>query len=56
MVKAFSWRLVDEVSRTYNTKSTHLIVGPLVKTDKFLCGLAASIPMVDVGYKKQHIK
>jgi len=42
----------DKVSSTYNNKTTHLIVGAMAKTEKFLCGLAAGIPMVDVGYIK----
>ena len=36
----------DKVDSTYNNKTTHLIVGALAKTEKFLCGLAAGIPMV----------
>lgn len=42
----------DKTSSTYDTKTTHLIVGAMAKTEKFLCGLAAGIPMVDVGYIK----
>ena len=40
----------DKVDSAYNNKTTHLIVGALAKTEKFLCGLAAGIPMVDVRY------
>jgi len=40
----------DKVDSAYNNKTTHLIVGALAKTEKFLCGLAAGIPMVDVSY------
>eukprot|EP00092_Neocalanus_flemingeri_P019112 GFUD01020702.1.p1 GENE.GFUD01020702.1~~GFUD01020702.1.p1 ORF type:complete len:1318 (+),score=442.38 GFUD01020702.1:70-3954(+) len=42
----------DKVSTAYNPKTTHLIVGAMAKTEKFLSGLAAGIPMVDVGYIK----
>jgi len=40
----------DKVDSAYNNKTTHLIVGALAKTEKFLCALAAGIPMVDVSY------
>jgi len=43
----------DKVSSTYDPRTTHLIVGTLGKTEKFLCGLAAGIPMVDVSYVKE---
>jgi len=42
----------DKSSSAYDTKTTHLIVGALAKTEKFLCGIAAGIPMVDVNYIK----
>jgi len=31
-------------------RTTHLVVGGLEKTERFLCGLAAGIPMVDTSY------
>ena len=40
----------DKVTSKYQTKTTMLVVGELKKTEKFLCGLAAGIPLVDTSY------
>ena len=40
----------DKVTAKYQTKTSVLVVGELKKTEKFLCGLAAGIPLVDVSY------
>jgi len=54
MVRGMNAMLIrDKVSSTYDPRTTHLIVGTLGKTEKFLCGLAAGIPMVDVSYVKE---
>jgi len=36
----------DKNTKTYDLRTTHLVVGSLLKTEKFLCALAAGIPLV----------
>lgn len=40
----------DKVTAKFQTKTSVLVVGELKKTEKFLCGLAAGIPLVDTSY------
>ena len=40
----------DKVTSQYQSSTTHLIVKVLAKSEKFLCGLVAGIPLVDESY------
>lgn len=40
----------DKTTKTFDLRTTHLVVGSLAKTEKFLCALAAGIPLVGEDY------
>ena len=42
----------DKVRSSFLPQTDMLVVGTIGKTEKFLCGLAAGIPMVDPSYIK----
>ena len=42
----------DKDSNKYNVQTTHLLVGVIAKSEKFLSALAAGIPMLDVSFLK----
>jgi len=46
----------DKDSNKYNVQTTHLLVGVIAKSEKFLSALAAGIPMLDVSFLKDSSK
>ena len=42
----------DKDTNKYHVQTTHLIVGAIAKSEKFLSALAAGIPLLDVSFLK----